>query len=62
MDDVFEFDLDTLRRAARVAGFSWPDEELEAIRSAVQASLRLLATLDTLPLDCVEPTTQYRML
>jgi len=62
MDDVFEFDLDSLRRAARVAGFSWPDEELETIRSAVQASLRLLATLDTLPLEAVEPTTQYRIL
>jgi hypothetical protein len=60
MDEVF--DLDTLRRAARVAGFDWTDGELEAIRPAVQASLRLLATLDALPLDAVEPTTQYRIL
>jgi hypothetical protein len=28
----------------------------------VEASLRLLASLETLPLDDVEPTTQYRML
>jgi hypothetical protein len=60
VDDVF--DLATLRGAARVAGFTWTDEELDAIRPAVQASLRLLATLDALPLDAVEPTTQYRIL
>ena len=60
MDDAL--DLDTLRRAARVAGFVWTDAELEAIRPAVLASLRLLATLDALPLDGVEPTTQYRIL
>jgi hypothetical protein len=60
MDDAV--DLAALRHAARVAGFAWTDEELEAIRPAVLASLRLLATLDTLPLDAVEPTTQYRIL
>jgi hypothetical protein len=60
MADVF--DLETLRRAARVAGFDWTDQELEAIRPGAQAALRLLATLDTLPLDAVEPTTQYRIL
>jgi Asp-tRNA(Asn)/Glu-tRNA(Gln) amidotransferase C subunit len=60
MDDAL--DLETLRRVARVAGFAWSDAELEAIRPAVQASLRLLATLDALPLDTVEPTTQYRIL
>src|SRR5438046_449950 len=60
MDDVF--DLETLRHAAHVAGFTWTDEELQALRPVVQASLRLLATLDALPLDGVEPTTQYRIL
>jgi Asp-tRNA(Asn)/Glu-tRNA(Gln) amidotransferase C subunit len=60
MDDVF--DVETLRRAARLAGFAWSDEELEALRPAVEASLRLLATLETLPLEAVEPTTQYRIL
>jgi Asp-tRNA(Asn)/Glu-tRNA(Gln) amidotransferase C subunit len=60
MDDVF--DLETLRHAAHVAGFTWSDEELQALRPVVQASLRLLATLDALPLDGVEPTTQYRIL
>lgn len=55
-------DLETLRRAARLAGFDWPDGELEAIRPMVEASLRLLASLEALPLDAVEPTTQYRIL
>jgi hypothetical protein len=60
MDDVF--DVETLRQAARVAGFEWTDTELQPLRRAVAASLRLLATLDALPLDGIEPTTQYRIL
>ncbi len=60
MDDVF--DLDTLRAAARLAGFAWSDAELEALRPAIEASLRLLATLEAVPLGAVEPTTQYRIL
>jgi Asp-tRNA(Asn)/Glu-tRNA(Gln) amidotransferase C subunit len=54
-------DLDSLRASARLAGFEWTDAELEAIRPMVEASLRLLAGLDELPLDDVEPTTQYRI-
>ncbi len=60
MDEVFE--VETLRCAARLAGFTWTEEELETLRPAIEASRRLLATLDTLPLDAVEPTTQYRVL
>jgi hypothetical protein len=60
MADVF--DLEDLRRAARMAGFDWSEAELETIRPMVEASLRLLATLEALPLDSVEPTTQYRIL
>jgi Asp-tRNA(Asn)/Glu-tRNA(Gln) amidotransferase C subunit len=60
MDDVF--DLDTLRAAARLVRFGWSDAELEALRPAIQATLRLLATLETVPLGAVEPTTQYRIL
>lgn len=56
------FDAVTLSRTARLAGFVWSTEELEALRPAVEAALRLLATLDALPLDAVEPTTQYRIL
>jgi hypothetical protein len=60
MNEVF--DVETLRRAARVAGFAWDAEELQALRPAIEAALSLLATLDALPLDAVEPTTQYRIL
>jgi len=60
MNEVF--DVETLRDAARVAGFAWTVEELEPLRPAVEAALRLLATLDDLPLGAVEPTTQYRVL
>ena len=56
------FDADALSRAARLAGFAWTPQELEPVRPAVEAALRLLATLDALPLDAVEPTTQYRIL
>lgn len=55
-------DLDTMRRAARLAGFDWSDAELEAIRPMVEASLRALARLESAELDEVEPTTQYRVL
>lgn len=54
-------DLDTLRACARLAGFEWTDAELEAIRPMVEASLRLLAGLEQLPLGEIEPTTHYRM-
>jgi Asp-tRNA(Asn)/Glu-tRNA(Gln) amidotransferase C subunit len=55
-------DLETMRRVAGLAGFEWSDAELEAIRPLVDASLRMLVGLETLPLDEVEPTTQYRIL
>ena len=60
MDEVF--DVETLRQAARVAGFAWTDAEAQTVRPAVEAALRLLATLDTLPLEAIEPTTQYCIL
>jgi hypothetical protein len=56
------FDVETLRGAARAAGFAWSDDELRRLQPAIEASLRLLARLDALPLDAVEPTTQYRIL
>ena len=55
-------DLETMRHVARLAGFEWSDAELDAIRPLVEASLRMLAGLETLPLDDVEPTTHYRIL
>jgi Asp-tRNA(Asn)/Glu-tRNA(Gln) amidotransferase C subunit len=59
MDDAF--DLETLRRAARVAGFDWTEDELDALRPMAQSVLRLLATLETIPLGAIEPTTHYRI-
>jgi hypothetical protein len=56
------FDAETLSRTARLAGFVWTAEELEILRPAVATALSLLATLDALPLDTIEPTTQYRIL
>jgi hypothetical protein len=53
-------DLETLRRAARVAGFSWSDAELEEIRPMVTAGLRALHALEAAPVADVEPTMHYR--
>jgi Asp-tRNA(Asn)/Glu-tRNA(Gln) amidotransferase C subunit len=53
-------DLDTLRRGARLAGFTWSDAELEEIRPQVEATLRVLRTLETADLGGAEPTTHYR--
>ena len=55
-------DLDTLRRAARLAGFDWSDDELQAILPAAAASVSLLATLEGADVAEREPTTQYRPL
>jgi Asp-tRNA(Asn)/Glu-tRNA(Gln) amidotransferase C subunit len=53
-------DLETLRRGARLAGFSWSDAELEEIRPMVIAGLRVLQSLEAAPVGDVEPTTHYR--
>jgi hypothetical protein len=53
-------DLETLRRGARLAGFSWSDAELEEIRPMVIAGLRVLQSLETAPVGDMEPTTHYR--
>jgi Asp-tRNA(Asn)/Glu-tRNA(Gln) amidotransferase C subunit len=53
-------DLETLRRGARLAGFTWSDAELEEIRPQVEATLRMLRALDTVAVGDAEPTTLYR--
>ena len=53
-------DLATLRSGARLAGFGWTDAELEEIRPQVEAALRLLRALETIPIGDAEPTTLYR--
>ena len=52
-------DLASLRRAARLAGFDWTDAELEAVLASVESTRTLLAALEALPLDGVEPATRY---
>jgi Asp-tRNA(Asn)/Glu-tRNA(Gln) amidotransferase C subunit len=54
-------DLDTIRQGARLAGFTWSDADLEAIRPQVEAALRLIRALEAIPADA-EPTTHYRTL
>ena len=54
--------LETMRAIARAQGFEWTDSEIERIRPVVEASLRLLRRLETLPLATIDPTTQYRIL
>jgi Asp-tRNA(Asn)/Glu-tRNA(Gln) amidotransferase C subunit len=53
-------DLETLRRGARLAGFTWSDAELEEIRPMVTAGLRALQSLEAAPVGDMEPTTHYR--
>lgn len=53
-------DLETLRRGARLAGFTWSDAELEELQPQVEAMLRLLGALDAVPLGDTEPATHYR--
>jgi len=57
-----EISLDTLKRLTRLAGFDWPDAELEAIRPTLERTLDLLARLEAVPLAEVEPAMQYRVL
>jgi Asp-tRNA(Asn)/Glu-tRNA(Gln) amidotransferase C subunit len=54
-------DVDTLRRAARLAGFDFADADLEALRPAVERALSALERLEALPLASVEPVTQFRI-
>ena len=56
-----EITIDLLRRMAALGGYTWNDEELEAIRPAVDRALTLVEKLESLPLRDVEPSAQYRM-
>jgi hypothetical protein len=50
----------TLRMIADLHGLPWSDAELEAALPAVTSALALLASLDAVPVDSVEPTTHFR--
>jgi len=54
-------DAETLRQAARLAGFDFAASDLEPIRPAVERALQALERLEALPLGSVEPVTQFRM-
>ena len=54
-------DLESLRHAARLAGFDFTAADLEPLRPAVERALQALERLEALPLASVEPLTQYRV-
>jgi hypothetical protein len=54
-------DLDTLKRAAHLAGFDFADADLEPVRAAIERALQALDRLESLPLASVEPVIQYRV-
>ena len=54
-------DVETLQRAARLAGFDFAAAELEPLRPAIERALQALERLEALPLASVEPVTQYRV-
>ena len=54
-------DVDTLERAASLAGFDFTAADLEPLRPAVTRALQALGRLEALPLASVEPVTQYRV-
>lgn len=50
----------TLRTIADLHGLPWSDGDLEAALPAVTAALAMLASLDAIDVDSVEPTTHFR--
>ena len=52
---------DLMRRMAELAGYSWTDEELQAIALLVERSLARVDGLASLPLRDVEPGVHFRM-
>ena len=54
-------DLESLRHAARLAGFDFTAADLEPLRPAVELALQALERLEALPLASVEPVTHYRV-
>ena len=52
---------DLMRRMAELAGYSWTDEELQAIALLVERSLARVDGLESLPLRDIEPGVYFRM-
>jgi Asp-tRNA(Asn)/Glu-tRNA(Gln) amidotransferase C subunit len=57
-----EIGLEGMKRMAAAGGFAWTDAELESLLPAVERLLDALSRLESLPLEDLEPTTQYRVL
>ena len=51
----------TLRTIADLHGLPWTDAELEAALPAVTGALAMLATLEAIAVDSVEPATHFRV-
>jgi hypothetical protein len=51
----------TLRTIADLHGLPWTDSELEAALPTVTGALAMLATLEAIAVDSVEPTTHFRV-
>jgi Asp-tRNA(Asn)/Glu-tRNA(Gln) amidotransferase C subunit len=53
--------LEAMRELAALNGFQWTDAELEALRPALERVMGLLARLEGLALEAVEPSVQHRV-
>ena len=55
------FTVATLRAIADQHGLPWSDAELEAALPAVASTLAMLASLETVAVGDLEPTTHFRV-
>jgi hypothetical protein len=53
--------VEVLRHMAAVAGYAWPDEDLEALTPQVTRLLALLTRLASARLGDLEPTARFHM-
>ncbi len=53
--------IDALRTMARAQGLELSDEDLAAVLPLVQVGRRLMESLAAVPLDDVEPSSQFRI-
>jgi hypothetical protein len=51
----------TLRTIADLHGLPWSDAELAAALPAVTSALAMLASLEAIPVESIEPTTHFRV-
>ncbi len=53
--------IETLRTSARAQGLELSDEDLAAVLPLVQAGRGMMESLAAVPLDDVEPSSQFRI-